>query len=136
LIVADTNTIAYLFLPSDFADAVEKLLAKDPHWIAPVLWRSELRNVLSHYLRKKLITFTDALEIQHNAEQLMNGHEFEINSLGVLKLVDQSTCSAYDCEFVYLAQDTGSILITADKKILRTFPDIAMKAADFVALGK
>ena len=52
MIVADTNTIAYLYLPSDYSDDVETLLLKDSHWIAPLLWRSELRNILTLYLRK------------------------------------------------------------------------------------
>ena len=47
MIVADTNTIAYLYLPSDFSEACELALTKDPHWIASLLWRSELRNILA-----------------------------------------------------------------------------------------
>lgn len=31
---------------------------------------------------------------------LLEGSEFEVNSHAVLKLVKDSDCSAYDCEFV------------------------------------
>lgn len=52
MIVADTNTIAYLYLPSEYIEYVEALLLKDSHWIAPLLWRSELRNILALYMPK------------------------------------------------------------------------------------
>ncbi len=131
MIISDTNTIAYLYLPSDFGEDCEKVLAKDSHWAAPVLWRSELRNILTVYMRKELIKLSDALEIQRQAELLLNGNEFEVDSLSVLKLADESGCSAYDCEFIYLAQYINSKLVTADKKILRQFPELAISARDF-----
>ena len=49
MIVADTNVIAY---PSPYTELAERLFGTDPHWIAPVLWRSEMRNVLALYLRR------------------------------------------------------------------------------------
>lgn len=50
MIVVDTNTIAYLYLPTEFTSSVEELLEKGPQWAAPTLWRSELRNILTLYL--------------------------------------------------------------------------------------
>lgn len=125
MIVVDTNILAYLYLPTEHTQKVEALLAKDPEWIAPTLWRSEFRNVLALYLRKKLLTFDQALEIQHEAEALMQNNEFIVTSLDVLQLVQNSECSAYDCEFVALAQYISVQLITMDKKILKNFPDTA-----------
>lgn len=125
MIVVDTNTIAYLYLPSDYSDDVETLLRKDADWIAPLLWRSELRNILALYVRNGMITFGDAAEVQQQAEALLSGNEYEVNSLEVLQIANESGCSAYDAEFISLAKNTGTRLITADKKILRAFPDIA-----------
>ncbi len=133
MIVADTNTIAYLYLPSDYSNDVEALLLKDSHWIAPLLWRSELRNILTLYLRKEMITMPDAAEIQQQAEALLSGNEYKVNSLEVIQLAHDSGCSAYDSEFICLAKNTNCKLVTADKKILRTFPEIATTAHNFVA---
>ena len=47
MIVVDTNTLAYLYLPSTQTDDVVALLRNDPAWAAPLLWRSEFRNVLA-----------------------------------------------------------------------------------------
>lgn len=71
MIVVDTNTIAYLYLPTQYTDDIEKLLLKEPEWAAPVLWRSEFRNVLALYVRKEIIDFETACAIQSQAEQLL-----------------------------------------------------------------
>ena len=125
MIVVDTNILAYLYLPTEHTTKVEALLENDPEWMAPTLWRSEFRNVLALYLRKNLLTFDQALAIQTEAESLLQDNEFVVNSLDVLQLVQNSECSAYDCEFVVLAKHMNVHLITMDKKILKNFPNIA-----------
>ena len=50
MIVADTNIISYLFLPTTYSEQVSRLYRVDPDWVAPDLWRSEFRNVLALYL--------------------------------------------------------------------------------------
>ncbi|RLB67807.1 MAG: VapC toxin family PIN domain ribonuclease [Deltaproteobacteria bacterium] len=125
MIVVDTNILAYLYLPTEHTLKVEALLANDPGWIAPTLWRSEFRNILALYLRKNLLTFDQALAIQNEAESLLQDSEFVVNSFDVLQLVQNSECSAYDCEFVALAKYMNVHLIIMDKKVLKNFPDIA-----------
>lgn len=132
MIVADTNIISYLFLPTAYSAKASQLYRHDADWAAPRLWRSEFRNVLALYLRQKIITLAEALLIQEEAESLMADHEFEVISLPVLTLVDSSSCSAYDCEFVALAKQLGVKLVTEDKKILREFPDVAVSLDVFL----
>ena len=122
MIVVDTNVIAYLYLRGDFAARAEAWLKDDRDWAAPMLWRSEFRNLLGGYLRRKQLTFEAVLEIQREAEGLLFGSEHEVDSQRVLELVRDSDCSAYDCEFVSLAMRLGVKLLTADGKVLRAFP--------------
>jgi predicted nucleic acid-binding protein len=126
MIVVDTNVVTYLYLPTEHSGPAERLLERDPDWIAPPLWRSELRNVLAHYLRKQLLTFDTAYAIQTEAETLLADKEFTPVSYDILRLVEASDCSAYDCEFVALAKRLGVPLVTMDKKILTAFPDVAV----------
>lgn len=126
MIVVDTNILAYLYLPTEFSEQAERLLHAHPVWAAPVLWRSEFRNVLALYLRKGLLTLEQAYGIQTEAESLLAGNEFDVPSLDVLQLVATSDCSAYDCEFVALAKRNGIPLVTADRKILAHFPAVAI----------
>jgi len=132
MIVVDTNIIAYFYLTGEHSRQAENLFSHDPNWAAPILWRSEFRNVLAHYLRKKLITFDDIMLILQQAESLMAEREYEISSTQVMQLVNNSNCSAYDCEFVALARYLNVPLITSDKKILREFPDAAQTVESFL----
>lgn len=129
MIVVDTNVLAYLYLPGEHTAAAESLLERNPDWVAPLLWRSEFRNILAGYLRRGSLTFEQAHALQREAEQLLAGSEYEVDSLGVLELVRASECSAYDCEFIALAMKLGTTLVTMDAKLLRSFPDIARSLA-------
>lgn len=123
MIVVDSNILAYLYLPGEFTRAAEALLEREPEWAAPPLWRSEFRNILAGYLRRDMLSFQQACSVQSEAEALMHGFEFEVHSSEVLKLVRDSGCSAYDCEFVALAGRLGTTLFTQDKKVLVAFPE-------------
>lgn len=131
MIVVDSNILAYLYLPGDFTAAAEALLKKYPKWSAPVLWRSEFRNILAGYLRRKTITFEHAYSIQSEAESLMMGAEFEVDSRFVLELVRDSDCSAYDFEFIALAMQLKCKLVTMDQKLLRAYPMHAISLLAF-----
>ncbi len=125
MIVVDTNAIAYLYIAGEKSLHAEQLLSFDSHWSAPILWRSEFRNILSHYLRRGILSLDEIMIIIQQAEKLLNDNEYKISSAHIMQLVNSSTCSAYDCEFVALAQYLDIPLITADKKILREFPNIS-----------
>ena len=133
MIVVDTNIIGYLYLNSDLSMLAEKALIKDPLWCAPLLWRSELRNVLAMYIRKQLLSLSEVQQVMEEAMRLMQDREYEVTSNQVLNLVAVSACSAYDCEFVALAKDLDIYLVTADKQILNQFPETAIALQDFVS---
>ena len=127
--VVDTNVIAYLYLPGEHTPAVEGLLMADPDWASPILWRSEFRNILAGSVRRGSLSFERACSIQREAEGLLTGAECEVESRNVLELARSSRCSASDCEFVALAIDLGTRLVTMDREILRAFPGVAVDLA-------
>ena len=126
MIVVDSNILAYLYLPGELTPVAEALLEHDPDWAAPVLWRSEFRNILAGYMRRETLSFEQACGVQREAEDLLAGSEFEVASISVLELVRNSDCSAYDCEFVALAVQLETKLVTMDGKLLRAFPKVAV----------
>ncbi len=133
MIVVDTNIIAYLYISGEKSLQAEQLLTLDSRWCAPVLWRSEFRSVLTQYLRKDILGLNDILIIIQQAEKLLDNNEYKISSSRIMELVNSSNCSAYDCEFVALAQHLDIPLITVDKKILREFPKVAMLLEVYLA---
>ena len=109
-----------------------KVLRKDPEWAAPLLWRSEFRNVLILTVRQGLLSLDQAAQLMEEAEFLMREREYQVASARVLELASQSGCSAYDCEFVALAQDLNTSLVTSDKQLLDAFPSLAQSMEAFV----
>jgi len=131
MIVVDTNVVAYLLLGGEKTPGARLAFRKDPVWAAPILWRSEFRNVLAAYLRRAALSLSDAIEVMREAETLFRGAEYSVDSGQVLKLVSESGCSAYDCEFVALAQQLGASLLTSDAEILKEFPQTATSLEAF-----
>lgn len=135
MIVADTNLIAYLLIQSPQTPDAQTVLQRDATWAAPVLWRSEFRNVLALYLRRAHLTLPDALQYMQEAEALLADREYEVPSAAVLQLAQHSGCTAYDCEFVHVAREIGVPLVTSDKRVLAGFPGLAVSIREFAASG-
>jgi len=132
MIVVDTNILAYFYIKGEHSAMAEQLLQLEPHWVAPILWRSEFRNTLALYIHHGKLDVSQAIWLMESAIKQMEGNEFDVPSYKVLTLVTESSCSAYDCEFVALAQMLSTVLMTTDKRILRSFPDWALHPRDFV----
>ena len=130
MIVVDTNVVAYLLITGQHTAAARATLLRDSEWAAPLLWRSEFRNVLAVYLRKAQLTVGKAATLCTTAEALFAGREHLVTAREVLALADESGRSAYDCEFIAVARHLKNKLITSDKPLLASFPDdtIALSA--------
>ena len=131
MIIADTNLIAYLLVDGPFTEEARAVYEKDPDWVAPSFWWSEFRNVLVLSLRRGVMSFTDALEIVEDADQLMGGKDRDSASFRILRLAADSGCSAYDCEFVALAQDLGVTMVTADRALIEKFEPTVVSMKTF-----
>jgi predicted nucleic acid-binding protein len=126
MIVVDSNVVAYLYLPGEFTANAEALLEREPDWAVPLLWRSELRNILAQYMRKKLVDFNQAFRIQREARALLADHEYDVESFDVLTLARDSGCPTCDCEFVALARRLGVKLVTMDTRLRSAFPAVTV----------
>ena len=132
MIVVDSNVLAYHWLPGPRNADAEALVRYDAEWAAPVLWRSEFRNVLTGYIRAGHLTQTDAENAMHNAASCLLGGEHFVTDHAVFSLVAHSKCTAYDCEFVALAQALSTVVITEDRALLSSFPKYCYSLVDAV----
>jgi len=126
VIVSDTNLLVQLWAGREHAAMAEAVWQRDPSWVAPMLWRSEFRNALVMFVRARRVDAERAAGIIADAEHDMEGREYGVRSADVLTLALRSGCSAYDCEFVALAEDLAVPLITSDRAVLRAFPRVAV----------
>ena len=132
MIVVDTNVIHYCWVRGQHTEVAQAVRRQDPDWHAPVLWRSELRNVLNAYLRRESLSREHIVEILDAADQALAGNEHIIADQLVLDVVEASTLTAYDAEFVALASALSVPLVTADRAVLKAFPDRALTMKAFV----
>ena len=133
MIVVDTNVIHYCWVRGQHTEVAQAVRRQDPDWHAPILWRSELRNVLTAYLRRESLSREHIVEILDAADHALAGNEHIIADRLVLDVVEASTLTAYDAEFVALASALSVPLVTADKAVLEAFPDRAMTMEAFVS---
>ena len=131
MIVVDTNLIVNYCFETPATGVAAAVFAGDPVWTAPHLWRSEFRNVLTQLIRRGRVALNDAVRLANEAEHRMAGRQFVVVTADVLRLTTDSGCSAYDCEFVALAQDLGTRLVTSDVEVLKAFPGLAVAPERF-----
>jgi predicted nucleic acid-binding protein len=120
-------------MPGERTEEAEAVLAKDPTWVAPTLWRSELRSVVNKYIMRGDLTVARAVALLGHAEEVLGGREGDADSQDVLDLASRSTCTTYDCEYVALARALDVPLVTTDRAVLKAFPTRAMTPADFLS---
>ena len=132
MIVVDTNVIHYCWVRGQNTELAQAVRRQDPDWHAPILWRSELRNVLTAYLRQGLMSRAEIVGILNLADQAFVESEHIVGDDLVLDIVAASTLTAYDAEFVALAGALSVPLVTADKAVLKAFPDRALTMDAFV----
>lgn len=132
MIVVDSNVIAYCWLNGPLTAVAQQVRARDPEWHVPILWRSELRSILTGYLRDGSLTRPQTVGVMDAIEDALAGSEHLVSSAEVLKVAESSRLSAYDCEFVALATVLAIPLVTVDKAVLKAFPDIALSMESFL----
>ena len=133
MIVVDNDVLCYFWLGAGRSEAARQARRRDAAWVAPRLWRSEFRQVLRGYMQRGSLRYAEALWFIEKAERSMRGREYDVISADVLKLVEQTGHSAYDCEYVALAQTLGVVLVTGDKPLADRFPNTAVLLEAFVS---
>ena len=132
MIVADSTLLAYLLRPGDKSAICDEIFLKDPDWAVPLICRSEIRNILTLYMRHERMSLNQALATMEKAECVWRDHEYAVPSTSVLELTHKHTITAYDGEFIVLAQELGIPLLTFDKAVRRMFPRIAIDPAAYL----
>jgi predicted nucleic acid-binding protein len=130
LIAADTNLVAYLLLDGEMTEHARKVWETDPHWVMPPLWRSEFLNVLATAYRASVLDETQAITAWQNAVHLFRGCEVEPEGEDVLRTAINLGISAYDAQFVVVAEKMDCKLVTSDKRLVKACKGRAVSMKD------
>ncbi len=125
MIVVDTNVIAYLLIEGEFTGAVTGLRTEEPEWIAPRLWLDEFLNILATSERRSVMSAEVADTNLALACELMEGRSYDLPAQRILATARRTSCTAYDSQYVCLAEDLGLKLYTYDSRILASCPNLA-----------
>jgi len=126
VIVADTNLISYLLIEGERTEAARRVWKKDPAWVVPPLWRSEFLNVLATVYRVGVLSEGQALTAWQRAKGLFGSSEVEPEGEHVLQTAMTRGISAYDAQFVAVAEDLGVQLFSADMRLVERCADVAV----------
>ncbi len=132
MIVVDSNVICYYGIRGSKTALADRLRALDPRWCVPTLWRSEFRNVLAGQIRRDAMDLATARQLVELTEDMLRESEFAVDSRTVIERAVESGCTAYDCEYVVLAEDLDVRLVTSDRQVLAAFPNRAVALEDYV----
>jgi predicted nucleic acid-binding protein len=83
--------------------------------------------VLAGSVRRALVTEEDALGMLDDARAILGGRVATVSGPEVLRIALQRGLTAYDAEFVVLAQALDVPLVTADRAILNGAPEVAVQ---------
>ena len=133
MIVVDSNVVAYYWINGPLTRIAQSVRARDPDWHVPALWRSEMRSILTGYLRDGTLSVAQVTGVMAAAETSFSGCEHIVPSERIFRIVAETDLSAYDAEFVALADALAVPLVTADKAVLKAFPEIALTMDAFLA---
>lgn len=131
MIVADADLVAYFWIRQTRSDVAHRVRRRDAAWVVPPLWRTEFRAVLRRHLGTGLMTPEEALGFMEQAMRDLTGAEHAVDSAAVLRLLAATDCSAYDAEYVTLAQALGVPLVTGRRALAKDFPRTAVLMEDF-----
>lgn len=131
VIVADTNLLAYLLIAGPKSEDAQRVWDRDGKWLAPTIWYFEMLNLLATSARNRLISLDKARDVWAHAPAFVE--DAEVAPLEVLDLATLTSFATFDCYYVVLARKLNAPLVTADKKLLAAFGDIAISIEDFGA---
>ncbi len=134
MIVVDTNVLVAFVFKGDLHQTARAVFFRDRQWHAPTIWLSEFRNVVVTHLRTGLLEPARGVRGMYSARRIITSvrtHSMEDDA--VIRIAIPSRCTAYDCEYVALAQQLRVPLITWDRQVLEAFPEIAQRPDRFLA---
>ena len=135
MIVVDVNVVAYLLIEGERTSLAREVWRLDPDWRVPDLWRHEFLNVLATLARSKILDFETAAWTWRQALDLLRPGETEIEMSEALTLAMQTRISAYDAQYITLAQQLGVPLVTEDRQLLKTFSGLSLAMSELLELS-
>jgi predicted nucleic acid-binding protein len=133
MIVVDANVIMALIRETTRTPEAQATYAMDSDWTVPSLWQYEVLNALINEVKAGHLTLPLAIVVAQNATRLFCDCIRNSRPDDILTIARTAGLTAYDASYVALARSLGTVLVTEDKQVLRTCPDVARSMIQFLA---
>jgi predicted nucleic acid-binding protein len=131
MIVVDANIIIYWATDAPEADQVARLREHDADWRTAPLWRQEFTSAMLKLMRARQMDLKRANQAIDRAEDWATPRELTVSQTDALHVALRDGISAYDAQYVALAEALGTRCATADKSLSRKCPHSTMLLSDF-----
>ncbi|OGA29724.1 MAG: hypothetical protein A3I01_18920 [Betaproteobacteria bacterium RIFCSPLOWO2_02_FULL_65_24] len=133
MIVVDVNVVAYFFIYGEKTTSARDLMRRDPDWRLPTLWRHEFLNVLATFVREGGATVEEARALWRRSIDLLGQREHGVDMESALAMASEHRVSAYDAQYVALAQQLQTVCVSEDRRLLNSFPNLVRTLETFGA---
>ena len=133
MIVVDANIIVYRAIVGGKTALARQVEQLDSAWAVPLLCRHELANVLLQQMKHKRISNGEILSAWSDFEAIIGGNEHEVPMPEVVLLANERGITAYDAQYIWLAQDLNTKLVTEDRKLLASSPRESLSMGQYIA---
>jgi predicted nucleic acid-binding protein len=135
--VVDTNVVAYYLLGTEpFAEETRRFWRAVVLPMAPTLWAADLANTVWMAVRNGVLAREEGhRRLDFAARLRIRSVSPRVLWQGALARSIAADVAVYDTLFVELAARRRLPLVTFDARILKAFPDIALRPDAFVRTG-
>ena len=134
MLVVDTNIIAPFYIRGAYTERVHKLHHSDGLWRTDPLALVEFSNILATYQRARYLTTNEARRCLAEAERFLRPHYLQVTHETSLRVAIRYGVTTYDARFLAAAMHLNIRLVTEDKKLRGTAPDLTQSLAEALAL--
>jgi predicted nucleic acid-binding protein len=133
LTVLDNSVIVPALLEAPHSRLAQEAFRRASPIAVPPLWRHEFLNVLAICARRRSLGAPDWALVWRRALETFGPLEQQPDPLLALELAIRYSITGYDAQYVALARQLHSPLLTEDRELLDKFPDITVTIEQFVA---
>ena len=133
MLVVDANVIVYSVFQTAEAPLVANLQQVDADWRVPSLWKHEVASAAATFVRARQANVQQARTAVQSALHMLANREIEIDLPASVEIALALDLSAYDAQYLLLAQVLSTRCVTADQKMLRQAPGLTIALADFTS---
>jgi predicted nucleic acid-binding protein len=132
MIVVDTNVTAYLLIDGRHSELARSVHQLDSEWWVPAVWQHEFVNMMTNYGKFGGFSVDECIATWSDALNVLKCRIEEPDWSGVLQTAVKHGITAYDAQFIWLADAKVTVCVTEDKELVKKFPKTAISMENFL----